>query len=355
MKIPPALEPFLEDIESRIDADAEDALIAQWKMFWNGEIKAPFFAPQRKPVPAKIQWPVTSVTDAINDPTFELMLLSQLETVNSILSGTNGSLFSIRPNYGTTIIPSLFGAEVVLMERSLNTLPCARPFPGGGDGIRQLIGQGIPSCRSGQGGAVLDCTHFYLEILQHFPLLEKYCRVYHPDLQGPMDICEVVWGNDVFFAFYDEADLIHQFMKLIVDTYTVFIDDWFKLVPAEKDFNVHRGWIHPGKIRLSLDSCMNLSPENYKEFVKPYDSALLERYGGIIHSCGKVDHFVPLLADLKGYCAFNPAQPVYNDMEIIYQATIDKKIPLLNLSRAAADDAVARGRNLHGLAHVFTV
>ena len=94
---------------------------------------------------------------------------------------------------------------------------------------------------------------------------------------------------------------------------------------------------------------MNLSPGNYLEFVKKYDAALLNRYGGIVHSCGKVDHFVPLLSDIKGYYGFNLSQPSYNNMEYIYQNTIDKNIPILCLERKTVELAASQGRKLHGL------
>lgn len=79
------------------------------------------------------------------------------------------------------------------------------------------------------------------------------------------------------------------------------------------------------------------------EFSRPYDERLLNRYGGIVHSCGKVDHFVPLLPGIEGYHAFNLSQPHYNDMESIYRNTVDKGIPILGLDRGTADQAVARG------------
>ena len=137
-------------------------------------------------------------------------------------------------------------------------------------------------------------------------------------------------------------------MQLITDTYGAYIDRWFDLVPQSENLNVHYGWVHPGKLRLSLDSCMNLSPEMYEEFVKPYDVQMLGKYGGIIHSCGKVDHFAPCLTDIAGYHGFNLSQPEYNDMETIYQATLDHDIKVLNLAYKTASQTVQSGRETYG-------
>lgn len=343
------LKRYLEDLESRVDPVVEEDVFAQWQRFWDRSIKDNFFVPIRPKTPSKLDWPPVNVNDAIEDKSFEQMLLQQLCGVNSVLAGETGMGLQIRANYGSNIIPSLFGVEVVMMEREINTLPGSRPLPGGGEKIERLLDKGIPDCRSGQGAAVLGCGQFFVETLKDYPKLQKYCWIYHPDLQGPFDICEVVWGSDIFLALYDTPELVQKFMGLITDTYIAFVDEWFKLVPPRDGLNPHYGWMHNGKIRLSLDSCMNLSPDNYLEFVKKYDAALLNRYGGIVHSCGKVDHFVPLLSDISGYYGFNLSQPSYNDMESLYQNTIDKNIPILNLDRAAAELAVSQGRNLHGL------
>ncbi|MCF7838105.1 MAG: hypothetical protein K9N49_05700 [Candidatus Marinimicrobia bacterium] len=43
------------------------------------------------------------------------------------------------------------------------------------------------------------------------------------------------------------------------------------------------------------------------------------------------------------------SQPHLNDMEIIYRHTVDRGIPLLGFSRAAALEALAAGRDLRHL------
>lgn len=349
-----ALDQYLDDLECRIDPVNEEHVLDQWKTFWERKIKTGFFQPVRTARPSKLAWPQVNINDAIEDKSCELMLMHQLCAVNQVLSGNYGASLQIRANYGSNIMPSLFGVEVVMMEHRLNTLPGAYPLPGDDSKIQRLLDAGVPSLRAGQGGTVLDCTEYYTRKLRGYPKLQKYCRQYHPDLQGPFDICEVVWGSEIFVSLFDVPELVKQFLELITTTYMAYVDEWFKRVPPRADYNVHYGWIHPGKIRLSLDSCMNLSPANYEEFVKPSDIRLLERYGGVIHSCGKVDHFVPLLADIQGYQAFNMSQPSYNNMELMLKNTIDKNIPLLNLDWAMAEQLVAGGRDLKGLVHVAT-
>ena len=59
----------------------------------------------------------------------------------------------------------------------------------------------------------------YAEIARQYPKIGRYVFIYHPDLQGPMDICEVVWGSAIFYAIRDEPALVKDLLELAVETY----------------------------------------------------------------------------------------------------------------------------------------
>jgi hypothetical protein len=44
-----------------------------------------------------------------------MMIYQQLRGVSDILADGGGELLSVRPNYGTGIIPSMYGAEIFIM------------------------------------------------------------------------------------------------------------------------------------------------------------------------------------------------------------------------------------------------
>jgi hypothetical protein len=344
---------YLEDLENRIDPAIEDDIFIQWRHFLTDGAAGQVFLPKRNPVEAsKLEYPVIMVNDAINDSTFESMLLAQIKGVNDLISSKIGAFPAIRANYGCNIIPSLFGCKLHMMEKELNTLPGAYPLSGGTDMIRKCLAQGVPDMLAGQGKQVFDCVAYFIDSLRDYPKLKKYCHIYHPDAQGVLDISEVIYGSEIFLAFYDEPALMHKFLDLILRTYTSFMDNFFKLVPPEEDFNCHYGWLHRGKIRMSLDSCVNFSPEMYEEFSLPYDKILLNSYGGIIHSCGKVDHFVNSLNMIgEGYHGFNLSQPHLNDMEKVFAGTVDKGVRIFSLNADAVRQARGKQRKLHGLVH----
>ena len=57
------------------------------------------------------------------------------------------------------------------------------------------------------------------------------------------------------------------------------------------------------------------------------------------------------MSEMEGLYAINMSQPEYNDVETIYANTMDKGIKIIGLDRAAAEETVARGRDLHGRVH----
>jgi len=98
---------------------------------------------------------------------------------------------------------------------------------------------------------------------------------------------------------------------------------------------------------------MNISPEMYEEFILPYNDEILTFFnGGAIHSCGKVEHFTPLLSRMKHLHGFNMSQPEYNNMEKIFTHTVDKGIPLIGLSKDTVFEFHSAGRNLKGLVSI---
>ena len=107
------LTPWLDDLASRIDPDDERRLLADWLTFAAGRWPEEVFDPRRRrPAPPRREWPRIPVNHAIADP--EQMVLRELAGCSATLAQGGGGLLGVRCNYGTGIVPSLFGAEIVL-------------------------------------------------------------------------------------------------------------------------------------------------------------------------------------------------------------------------------------------------
>ena len=345
------IELYLEDLEDRIDPDVENVLLGEWQGFWDGDPNGGYFCPCRpKASVSSIEWPHVSCNEALES--FKAMALQQLAICSAYLAEGSGAPLAVRANYGTAIMPSLFGAEIFLMPPELDTLPTTRPLAGGSDVIERLVQNGIPDLGAGYGEQTFTMGHHFVDLLSEYPKVSKYVHIYHPDLQGPMDICEMLWGSSLFVDIVDRPDLVKSLLELITETYIQFMHKWNYIAPPGDGLAVHWGLMHKGTIMLRDDSAMNFSPEMFAEFIQPYDQHLLDEFGGgCIHFCGKGDHYIHRLAQMIGVHAVALSQPHCNDMETIFKHTIDKGIKLIGLAREAAESAIKQGRCLHGNVH----
>ena len=346
------IERYLDDLERRIDPQIEDQLYAEWKAFTDGKWRGDVFSPRRiKASPASLEWPRVMINDAIEDN--DMMILEQMAGCSAQLANASGLLLAVRANYGTSILPSLFGVNLFVMDRDMNTLPTSYPLEGGRDAVRRLVAAGVPTLRQGLAGKALAMAERFAELAETYPKIGEHVRQYHPDLQGPMDICEVLWGSSLFLELVDEPDLVKDFLSLITDTYVAFMKEWLSIVPsAGNGHAIHWGWMHRGSILLRDDSAMNLSPDMFDEFIRPYDQKLLSTFGGgCIHFCGRGDHYIDRLATMEDVHGVHTSQPECNDMEKMFQHTVDLGTPLYGLQKGVVKEALDAERELHGKVH----
>jgi hypothetical protein len=378
------IEKYLQDLECRIDPQVEESLFGQWRAFADGQFTEEIFSPKRpRPAPPSVEWPHVLVNDALED--CEAMALQQLELCSKVLAEGSGALLAVRCNYGTAILPSLFGGELFLMERDIDTLPACRPLDGGAEAVKRLLDKGVPDLETGLGATTFRMGQYFKQLFSDYPQLLKHVYVYHADLQGPMNVCEMLWGSPLYLDLYDKPDLVRDFLSLITETYIRYMRRWDEIVcsvpvralkgrvagfqPAEgaakmaatqtpygvtTNYAVHWSMLHRGRIMVRDDAATNLSPAMYEDFVRPCDQRLLDELGGgAIHFCGRGDHLIAKISQLSGVHAVNTTQPALNNVETIFANTIDKQINLLGFEREIADQALQRGRPLHGRVHCW--
>ena len=344
------LTALLDDIERRIDEDVEEDYLSQWRDFLYDRFDGVIFAAKRKAfsTPGRVTEPV-NINDTLTD--YDLMLYSQMSAVSAALDTKNAARHAslnlcIRANYGTGILSSLFGAALFMMPDQSNTLPTTKPLEGE-DAIKETLDKGLPDLRSGLGGSVLGFGEYVAEVFSHYPKISKYVTVYHPDLQGPVDICELLFGERMYYTMLDEPEILHCVLSLITDTYTAFMNEWYKIFPLRTDMNPHwANTYHRGALMIRNDSAVNMSPDAYREFSVPYDTLLFSRFGGgAVHFCGRGDHYISDMCAMPGLYAVNMSQPHLNDMEKIYQNTVDRGLKLIGFDIRRAMQDSQRGFN----------
>jgi len=345
------IDRYLEDLEARLAPDVEEKLLGDWRQFLDGEFRGDVFSPRRVACsPPAVEWPYVRVNAALDDP--EAMLVQQFRACSEELAQGGGGALCVRANYGTGIMPSLFGVTPFPMDDELDTLPTNWPLEGGKDALRARLAAGPPDTHAALGGRALEMGARLVEVVSRYPRISRFVRVYHPDMQGPLDVCELLWGSTLFLDLYDDPDLVAGLLELITETYLTLMREWEKVVPPGDGPSVHWFMMHRGRIMLRDDSAMNLSGEMFDRFVAPYDGRLLRQLGGgAMHFCGKGDHYIARAASLPGLTAIHMSQPEYNDLETILRNTVDRGICLLGLSPDAAQALLTSGRPLHGRLH----
>jgi len=338
--MPTDVRAYLDELEDAIDLDWERAKIERWKRVLDFEpMREPFRINEPHDGVEPGAWPKVSVNEANADP--QKMLLRQLGSVYRVVCARTYAIPNIRCNYGTRTLPSLFGADTFWMDEELDTLPTSRPLPGH-DAMERLLQAGVPDVGAGVGARVFETAQYFQETLASYPRTRETVWLYHPDLQGPIDVVELLWGSAMYYAFCEEPDKVRAVTELITETYIRFLKRWLAIAPPRGDgtYMAHWGALLKGQVMLRDDSIVNLSPSTYAEFVKPYDERVLETFGcGAVHFCGCGDHCIKTMTDSGRVTAIAMSQPHLNDMDRIFDATARRGIILDVHGR---DDAVER-------------
>jgi hypothetical protein len=249
-------------------------------------------------------WPNYTMEEIQADP--EKMLVSELATVYAACLVKDDSLPSIRANYGTGILPSLFGCEIRRFEGGI--LPAALPLHDEAR-IRAHVAAGVPDLRGGLGARVFDTVAFYVDAFQNYPKIRQCVAIDLADIQGPLDAAEIIWGSEILLAMYEDPELVHACMGLVTDTIAAFTRthqaiDGAPFDPAPSSI---------GRVCVREDSCVAVSGEMYDVFCKPYTQRLLDEFGGWIHWCGDGKAWWRSLIRLRNLNAVNPFQGQFYD------------------------------------------
>ncbi len=282
-------------------------------------------------------WPAFPYNDTFVDR--EKMLLDQLRA--PFLHNQMGDYhpLNIRCNYGTVILPTVFGAGYQLTETSL---PWVHHLSGRAE-IEALIDRGVPDLEAGLGGRCFETLRFYQDVLSGYPNLRQAISIYHPDLQGPFDVAHLIWGPDILYALYDCPELVHALLRLVVEAYRRWVHEWKARAGEGNDFTTHWNLYIKGGIMLRDDTPVMLSPAHYEAFVKPYDQALLDEFGGCIHYCGKGDGFIASMCRSHNLFGVNASQPELNDVALLVQSAQANRVVLLGLREAFLPEDIDTG------------
>ena len=249
-------------------------------------------------------WPQYSMDEIQAD--MEKMLVSELAPVYASCLLKDDRLPMIRANYGTGILPSIFGCEIRHFDHGV--LPAALPLHDT-ERIRAHVSNGVPNLRSGLGGRVLDTVAFFRDVLQPYPNLRKWVSIDLADTQGPLDAGEVIWGSEIFLAMIEEPNLVHAFLGLVTETISAFS----RAHQAIDGIPFHATPNALGRVCVREDAGVMVSGKMYDTFCKPYTQRLLDEFSGSVHWCGDGKAWWRSLVQMRNLTAVNPYQGVFYD------------------------------------------
>ena len=119
--------------------------------------------------------------------------------------------YTVRANFGTIIIASLFGGRV---EQRGDNPPWILPFKTF-DEFKTIFEKDPLDFSQGICPGVIGRYEFYRDILADYPNLKKCIKIVLPDLQGPLDTLELLRGSIIYEDFIINAEMVDKGLRLI--------------------------------------------------------------------------------------------------------------------------------------------
>lgn len=243
----------------------------------------------------------------------------------------------IRNNHGGLQVASALGASWRIVE---DQYPWVEHFDSL-DPIREIAeARDLPGDDAGELPRSFETLRFYRDKLRDYPSAYEAIHITLPDLQGPMDTAEQLWGSGIYLAFYDEPDLLEKLLSRVVDV-TLHVASRFNEHTRERlDPRAvsHHGYILPGRILLKDDSSIMLSPDTYAEVIMPHHARLLKRIGkGSIHFCGDGSHLIEKMVEIPDLLGIDPGQSYLFDIHTAYDTCRERNVALTGLLPPRSD------------------
>jgi hypothetical protein len=223
--------------------------------------------------------------------------------LNRVVPGVllkDSSPLAIRNDHGTIQVASVLGGAWRMHE---NDYPCVSHFDSVAH-IVKMLDEPFPDGISERGIMPISIAtlRFYNTKLREFPSCRKAIQISMPDLQGPIDSAEMLWGSDIYYAFYDTPALLGRLLARVTVT-LLAMEKVFRPLTFDRldpGANAQHGYMIPGRLLIRNDSSILITPDMYAQQVQPYDERVLKELGGgSIHFCGSGGHLIEKMLGIE--------------------------------------------------------
>lgn len=326
------LSRLLDLLEDRVDLEEQAAISARYQksLSWDAVDRPPLSLTY--PLPTDCPFQPFPHREVFDDP--EKMLHNQLVCAFNASLVCHPSVgddlpFSIRADFGTVIIASLFGAAI---EQVGDDPPWILPFSES-DGLQAVLDADPLDFSRGWCPRVIQTYECYRDLLADYPKLNRVVAVTLPDLQGPFDNAELLRGSEIFLDLYDQPDRLSAVLERLAQAQTGFARCLQPVIREKTPGFSHQHAVKiAGNILIRNDSTIMMSADMYRDIVAPHDSHVLrESDGGGIHSCGDIAHIADAFFELPGITGLDLGQPAMNDLDHLYARACARRIPLFRM------------------------
>jgi len=326
------LEKILHTLEDRIDPDQQQKIEKNLIQSFNWE-------PIDR-LPLRCTFPYPKSNDIHPFPHCEIFDNPEKMLFNELVHAFDTSIFlhseiqddlpyTIRANFGTVIIASLFGGKV---EQRGNNPPWVKHFESTEE-FKSVLERDPYDFSQGICPKVIERYKYYGDVLNNYPKLKQCIKLVLPDLQGPLDTLELLRGSKVYEDFIMEPEMTERGLYLMSLAQVGFARHLQSFITDSYDgFSHQHATAIKGNILIRNDSAIMISPEMYAQQVAKHDEFVLkEMGGGGIHSCGKIDFNIPGIFRLSSLQCFDFGQSHLNDTDRVYALAKERNIALLRI------------------------
>jgi len=284
---------------------------------YEGELFVPYPYPEAFADPAKMM---------VNE------LLIGFTSIYHAVDLKDDSPYTLRPNLGVGIVASMFGAEIRLVG---NEMPWVMPLAGGLKGLRRAVLDAQPDTHAGLIPRALDQYGYFKKVLEDYPNCRAGLQIILPDLQGPFSTLEMLWGTGIYETIYDNPEEIMALLDRVTEAMLIAYE---RLKPEVRDnIGPDCHYCHAmgfkGRYLIRNDSSINISPEQYRQILRPSDTRLIARIGSVgIHFCGNGQHQVENFLHIPGVDCLDLGNPELMNLDWLYQRASRQEVPLVGLA-----------------------
>lgn len=338
------LKALLEHLLEVLDADRQEEIDTRHRraLDWEPVDRLPVIV--ALPTPRELRFTPYPHGEIFHDP--EKMLFNELVYAFNTSIASRDVLAddlpcTIRANFGTGVIASLFGAPV---EQVADNPPWIRHDGGNDTTLETVLDHDPLDFTNDWCSQVLETYRFYQAVLSEYPELQRLVRVVLPDLQGPFDNLELAVGSGLFIDLCTNQDLVSRALEAMAAAQVGLARHLAPYLSETSDSYAHQhATMIKGTILLRDDSTILMSPETYRKVVAPHDERVMrELGGGGIHSCGTADAHLPAYLELPSLRCLDLGQSEMNDLDRLYPKLRKSRVPLTRVNVSRDDLATAR-------------